>query len=434
VYDRQFEEAVAGYERALAADPSDIEARLGLAQVLSWLGRFGRSEEAYRAVLVADAGNVDARRGLAQVATWRGHLREGEARWLEVRASAPQDPAALVGLAANLRMQGRGRAALRTLDQAASVDPASPALRDERTLAERSVAPSVTPTYGYLSDSDDNRIHTFSVGGHWHVADPLQLSLNVLRRDLDQSGVAGLSIEVLAADLALTARAESGWGLTGGVGVWQPSGRADDRIATVTAALSSPVWWSTRADLTFTRRAYDVTALAADRGVQVDELRLDGSTRLGIRTSVSALASAARFEGTASNTRVLGGARLAYRFLPWVAAGPALRAFSFRRDIDDVYWDPDSYAVMELPVVLGPTEGAFLPRLELAPGYQRTSGEVEPWSVSMRVQGGLAYNVGPRRQIGISALLANSGFQRVSSVDDSDYEARGVTLLISWAF
>jgi hypothetical protein len=112
-----------------------------------------------------------------------------------------------------------------------------------------------------------------------------------------------------------------------------------------------------------------------------------------------------------------------------------VRGFTFSEVVQDVYWNPESYVVGELPVVLGPAEGKLLPRLELAPGYQRSSDAVlDPWSVSLRLHGGLTYNLAPGRQLGVSAVFANSGFQRLSSVGDSDYEARGVTLLISWAF
>jgi tetratricopeptide (TPR) repeat protein len=279
VYDQQFEEAVVGYQRVLELNPSDSEAMMGLAQVLSWLGRYQESEPVYRRLLAADPGNVDALRGLAQIGTWSGDLKLGENRWREMVRANPQDVGAQVGLAANLRMQGRGNAARGVLDEAARLGPANQTQIDERLMADRSVAPTVTPSYSYLSDSEDNRIHTLAVNSRVHVADPVQLTLNVARRELDQSGRPELSHEVLAADLGVTARATSGWGVSGSVGVWQPDGDGEDPIATVTASLQAPLWWPNRADLTFVRTAFDVTALAADRGVEVREVRLEGTAR-----------------------------------------------------------------------------------------------------------------------------------------------------------
>jgi hypothetical protein len=301
-------------------------------------------------------------------------------------------------------------------------------------MVDRSVAPALTPTFSYLSDSEENRIQSIAVAARWQVADPLQIAVNVARRELEQGGRPELSNEVLAVDAVVTTRATSGWGLSGGVGVWQPSARTDDRITTMSAAVLSPPWWVTRADLTFARTAYDVTAQAAEVNVEVREVRLDANARLGARASVSALASAARFRGNEIKDRMLGAARFSYRFLPWLFAGPGVQAFTFEESLDDVYWDPKSYAVFELPVAFGPTEGAFLPRLEVAPGYQHTDGAADPWSASVRVQGRLLYNLSPQRQIGVSALFSNSGFSQLSSVGDPDYRAHGVSFLFSWAF
>jgi Flp pilus assembly protein TadD len=433
VYDQRFQEAVVGYQRVLEAAPEDADALMGLGQVLSWLGRLDEAETVYQRLLAVHPTNVDARRGLAQVATWRGDLKLGETRWREAVQSSPEDVGARVGLAANLRMQGRGSAAKDVLDEAARLGPANQTQLDERLMVDRSIAPALTPSWSYLSDSDRNRIQTLSVSGRVHVADPLQVTVNVARRALEQGGRPELADEVLAADVVVTTRASSGWGAVGGVGIWQPGESGAEPLATLVAGVQAPPWWPARADLTFTRSAFDVTALAAQGRVEVREARLEGSARLGMGTSLSATASAARFQNPESNTRILGAARLSHRMHRWVAAGPALRAFSFEKGLEQVYWSPRSYFVAELPVAFGPAEGQFVPRLEVAPGYQRSSDLADPWSVSVRVQGGFTYNMSPSRQVGVSALFANSGFQRLA-VADSNYEARGVTLLVSWAF
>jgi len=433
-WDGQLEASVDGYRRALAADPDSPEVLAGLAQVLSWTGRYGEARAMYDRVLAMDPEHGLARMGLAQVATWSGDLREGEARWRSALDAGPGDRDLVMGLASNLRMQGRERAAGRTLERLDAEQADDPAVREERDRLEAARAPRLSPTYGYTSDSDHNRIHSVRMRARWKLSDPLELNMATGWTDLTQTTRPELDQRVLSADFTLTARALSGWGVRGGLGVWRPGASGQDPAATGLLGASMPPWWPARADLTLSRSVFDVTALVADVQVDLTELRLDGSVRTGVRSSVSGVLSTARFQGTERNTRHLAAARYSHRLRPWLATGPAVRAFTFDRTVEDGYWNPESYGILELPVTLGPTEGRVLPRLEVAPGYQRSAGEADPWSPAYRVEGGLTYNGERGRQAGLSAVYADSGAQRLSGSEGEGYRFRGITLFLTWPF
>src|SRR5690606_310841 len=98
-------------------------------------------------------------------------------------------------------------------------------------------------------------------------------------------------------------------------------------------------------------------------------------------------------------------------------------------------WDPGFYGLVELPLTFGPADGRFVPTLEVAPGYQRLGDGPDPWGGSIRLEGALRYNVGPRRHLGLAGTFADSGLQRISPVGgESGYRYRSLGLFLAWAF
>ncbi len=434
VLDQQYQTAADEYSRVLANDPSDRDALVGLGRALSWTAQYDSANVVYGRVLAADPTDLDARRGSAQIATWDGNVKGGEALWRGVVETNPDDVQALLGLSSNLRIQGRNRAARDVLDRVETLEPGNPAARDARALNERAIAASVSPSYSFVTDSDDNEIHTVALSASVQVSDPVELRIGGSLRDLSQTNF-GLDERVLTGQVSLNVRTTTGWSLSGGVGAWQPDSDDADPIATVTAGLSSPPWGVARASLSFQKTAYDVTALVSQNRVDLNEIRLDGSVRMGPRATLAGNVSGANFDGTEGNTRILGGARLNVQVQPWLVMGPAMRAFSFEKDLDDGYWDPDSYVLVEAPLALAPAEGELIPRLEVSPGFQRIDDRMTSgWDFSIRLQGGITYHAGSRRQLAVSGIWSRSGVQQLSPSDETDYEFRGVFVTFAWAF
>jgi tetratricopeptide (TPR) repeat protein len=431
-WDGRLDEAVEGYREVLEEDPDNLEVLVGLAQVLSWTGRFDEARDRYRRILEMDPENAGARRGLAQVATWRGDLRTGELLWREALDVAPDDGDNLLGLASNLRMQGREREAGTYLARVREGDPENTTLRDEEAHLDQALRPRLSPTYRYTWDSDRNRIHAVTVNARWKPSDPVELSATAGWRSLVQTNRPELDQRVTTAELGILARGPGGWGARAGVGAWRPGASDQDVAATALAGVSMPPWWRARGDLTLTRSVFDVTALVADSRVTLTELALSGSVRTGEAGNLYGYLSTARFRGSETNTRNLVTARYVHRVRPWLQTGPGVRTFSFSRSVDDGYWNPGSYFLVDVPVTLTSARGDLAGRLEVAPGYQRSAGEADPWSPSFRLEGGVTRDFHRGRQVGISGVYADSGAQRLSGDAAGGYQFWGVTLSAVW--
>jgi tetratricopeptide (TPR) repeat protein len=431
-WDGRLDEAVEGYREVLEAEPRNPEVLVGLAQVLSWTGRFDEARSEYLRVLEADPESPGARRGLAQVATWRGDLREGELLWREALAVSPEDGDNLMGLASNLRMQGREREAGDYLARVRDRDPENDALIEEQARLDQALRPRLSPTYSYTWDSDRNRIHAVSLNARWKPSDPVELSATAGWRSLAQTNRPELDQRVTTLDMGILARRPGGWGARAGIGAWRPGASDQDVAMTALVGLSMPPWWRARADLTLTRSVFDATALVADSRVTLTELALSGSVRTGPSGNLYGHTSTARFRGSETNTRNMATARYVHRVRPWLQTGPGIRTFTFARTVDDGYWNPRSYFVAEFPATLTSSRGDLNGRLEVAPGYQRSAGEADPWSPSFRVEAGVTRDFQRGRQVGISGIYADSGAQRLSGAGDGGYRFRGVTLFGVW--
>lgn len=84
-WDKHFAESEALYRRILAEDPQSTAARLGLARVVMWQGRYGEAISMFRAL----SGN-EAREGLATALYWSGELRAALREYREVLRVDPQ--------------------------------------------------------------------------------------------------------------------------------------------------------------------------------------------------------------------------------------------------------------------------------------------------------------------------------------------------------
>lgn len=82
----ELDSAIAVYDRLLAADPTDDDARLGKAITLSWQNRLGEAEATYAEVSPGGDEYFEALLGRAQVAAWAGR-HSAALRWLAEAAA-----------------------------------------------------------------------------------------------------------------------------------------------------------------------------------------------------------------------------------------------------------------------------------------------------------------------------------------------------------
>jgi len=65
-----YESAEAEYRKTLEEDPKNVEARIGLADILSWQKRYDESIAEYKKVLEIEPNNLQARKKLADIMSW----------------------------------------------------------------------------------------------------------------------------------------------------------------------------------------------------------------------------------------------------------------------------------------------------------------------------------------------------------------------------
>ncbi|MBI3252345.1 MAG: tetratricopeptide repeat protein [Candidatus Omnitrophica bacterium] len=118
-----FEKAAPLYEETLDAEPSRVEARLSLAEILSWQGRYDESIAQYQKVLDAEPDNERARQKLAGVYLWAGRLQEAEDAFKNLLKDHPGDAEIRASLGEVLIRRKRYDEAIETLEQGLSVKP-----------------------------------------------------------------------------------------------------------------------------------------------------------------------------------------------------------------------------------------------------------------------------------------------------------------------
>jgi tetratricopeptide (TPR) repeat protein len=121
------------FQEALHRDPTNDEARLGLADMLYREGRYVDSAELYTDYAARHPDDPAGHAGLAMAARARGEVDQAVSALDRVLALTPDDPLALKERAAIDVLQGHPDAALRRLDRAIAADPFDPELRYQRS-------------------------------------------------------------------------------------------------------------------------------------------------------------------------------------------------------------------------------------------------------------------------------------------------------------
>jgi hypothetical protein len=174
------------------------------------------------------------------------------------------------------------------------------------------------------------------------------------------------------------------------------------------------------------------TAALAERGVRSTELLLTGRWTPVLGWRVDGTVSVGEFAGTEANGRrgaSLSGSRRVGRFF---SLGAALRGFSFEKDLNDGYFDPDFYGIGEITShwLYQPLPWSFL--VEFAPGIQQV-GKDGDLTVSGRSNVRVAYGFGLGREISLSFGYSSAGLMSFAS-GDSGYRYTAFILGSNWVF
>ncbi|MDH4043117.1 MAG: hypothetical protein OEY20_03145 [Gemmatimonadota bacterium] len=428
----RLDESIVLYDSLVRSDPSDREARLGLGRSLGWNGQLDSAAAVYRAMLAQDASDLDAQAGLAQTLAWGGHLRRAERAWERALETDSANMAALVGLTQTLRWQGRDVAADAVLRRAESIRPMNQDVRTQRRWIDAVLRPRAASTFTYESDSDGSGILTLFARGGLRPQPRLDLRAYAYLRWLDfETGGTTFSRQAWGGSLEAGTQVDPGWTFGASLGL---SGSDADTVGGQVrwgARASSPGWWRVTGTLAVTREPLDATVQLVQNGVSVIQGALDlRGTPMGGWTATGAF-SLARFDGSESNLRTAGALGANRRVLPMLTAGGNVRMYGFAKDLQDGYFDPSFYLLVEAPVRWEQAFGRWTPSAEAAPGLQKSAGA--KLGGAIRLNGELRYTVAPGRELALRAGYSTLGLS-LFAAGGGGYRYRFVALSGAWGF
>ena len=167
-YNRQFVPASDALRAIIAAEPDNLAARLAFAEVGTNSGNAGLRNGAiaeYRRLIAADASNVPARVGLARALSYQGQTREAESTLKTVLAANPGNTEARVALGETQRFAGKPFEARDTYKTALQTDPGNIGAQDGLNAVRRQTRPSVGVSGSYYNDTNGVRLKSLNVNG-----------------------------------------------------------------------------------------------------------------------------------------------------------------------------------------------------------------------------------------------------------------------------
>ncbi len=425
----QYEASRAAYDSLLARNPGDIDARLGLAQTLAYAQQFDDAVAEYDRAILLEPGEIRAVIGKARTLGWSGRLIDGEAVAVAAVDMDRSNAEAWAVLGQLYLWEGRNAAALEALETAAELAPTNAQVLDQLRAVRLTFAPNARPSVVYESDSDDNRMVTTSLTGSWHPLPPLDVRGYGFYKDLEQ-GI--FSRTARGGTVTARYQLEPGWLVTGGVGGVSNNGTRNTSLFEYRAGLRTPERHSIVGSIDLSSVGLTETAALAELGgrstgvivsatwMPTGLLRLDGSVGLG------------KYAGTEDNGRRSASLAGSYRLGRFFSVGTSLRSFSFEKNLNDGYFDPDFYGIAELTGYwqYRPLPWSFL--VELAPGLQQVGSDGDI-GTSLRSNTRVGYQFGPGREISLSFGYSSAGLVSFAT-GDTDYRYLAFILGSSWVF
>ena len=167
-YNRQFVPASNALRQIIAAEPDNTAARLAFAEVGTNSGNSGLRNGAiaeYRRIIAADGSNVPARVGLSRALSYQGQTKEAETTLKTVLAANPNNQEARIALGDAQRFGGKPFDARATYKTALATDSANAAAREGLAATKRATSPSVGVSYSTYNDTNGVRFNSVNYGG-----------------------------------------------------------------------------------------------------------------------------------------------------------------------------------------------------------------------------------------------------------------------------
>jgi tetratricopeptide (TPR) repeat protein len=429
----QTEQSLASFEALITRNPDDIEARLGLATALAFSGDFDGSLEQYDQVLSRSPREMRALTGRATTLGWAGRLIESERAALRAIDVDNASGVAWGTLGQVYRWQGRDAAAQEALEVAAGFSPTNPELRDQLRSVNLALSPLARPTVASERDSDGNRMVTSSLVASWHPSPRLNLRADGYYKQLQQEFAQGL-LERTSVGGKLTGvyQLRPGWTVTAGVGGNRTNAAGSPTQLAFNTTVRTPDRFPFGLALTVASSALDETAALAEQGVRSSQATMAARWFPGPLWRIDGSVSLGEYDGSEANRRRASFVSASRKVGRFFSLGASFRGFSFEKNLNDGYFDPDFYGIAELTSywLYRPVPWTFL--IEVAPGVQQITSDGDPGS-SFRTNTRVAYRVGPAREVSASFGYSSAGLTSFAS-GDAGYSYTAFILGFNWGF
>lgn len=359
-------EAVAELEAILAEDPSRRAARLHLARSLSWMGRIDDALSEAQKILRDEPENRDALLVKANALRWRGDCRSAVPVYSRL-LDEEEDFDARLGLAYCRLSAGKVKEAREGLKRLA---PKYPYQEKERAALAAAIAeaarPSLTPKYSYYSDTDDNRVHRYSVSAGYPV-NAWRLELGYRHTDARDP-----ARSARADDLSLSARARVSPRLGIGAGAGATRVEADDRRTFLSghASADASVYGAT-VGVAVSRTVFGETARLLENGIRYTSVTTTVARPLPRGFALSGSHSYKDYSDDNASNDLQGALKYALRRAgPAIGVGYRIRYLDFDRESGGGYFDPSNYVAHQAFATLYYERGRVYTYLEPYYGHQ----------------------------------------------------------------
>ena len=344
---KDYDGALARYDRALTREPGNTEVLLERGKVLLWSGRYDEAIPAFDRVLRIDPTEPWALCGTAQSYAWRGRGREARPYYEKALVAKPDLKEAHLGLAYIELGDGNTSRALAHANALAAIDPTDPEVAELQRQVKRARAPWVQAGWDGADDSDQIQTHAYRLDGGLSLPGPFDLRFGYAHGDVEGPDASGATID---------AQTDSLFGVLG----WRPrvNHRGELRLGatkltdkddgTRTIAIGGVSYsfpmasWTGYAALAHDPFVYSPRII--DNEVDITSLAFGAYGNVSRHARIETNAGYADFSD--DNTRVSADVGAWYVW-PWakrsILLGGVVRFFDYSKDLDNGYFDPESF-------------------------------------------------------------------------------------------
>ncbi|MDH3666221.1 MAG: tetratricopeptide repeat protein [Paracoccaceae bacterium] len=411
-------EALGEYDSLIAEDPANTRARLGRAEVLSWLHDHDAASSELSQILETDPEDDVARRRLARSESYRGRHRQAIALAKPLLQADPSDEDAAIIIAQAQRWMGRPDLAIITVEGLLAINPGS--VRAQRLRTELMNDRRARSSFGtsYSDQSDDLGIARAGLRQSFSVNDGRTgFGPEVRYINYDPEGADGVDVVMVGGHFRH--RFSDEVELNSAFFLNQQEGVNDETLFTHDSYITLYPDDAWRVDIGASRSTLDnITSL--NQGLTVDTF--SGSVDFWPASDIKLTGRAAWSDYSDGNARWWFQGEVLHQLIsesPELWLGARYTRFAFEKQLANGYFNPEELQSIESTLKLsGVLLGKTVYELQGSAGYENANpgSGMFIWSAGLKLRHPIAKNVVLEATAAHSSstLGSDSGFERTT--------------------